>query len=374
MSYLSSSDLRKTNLGRWWLALDRWTFLALISLILIGILLNFAGTPLIAKKLGYSPYYLVQKQLIFLGPSILVVLFVSMLSPIQIRNISFIGTGVIFILLIATLFMGVEIKGAKRWISLIGISIQPSEFIKPFFSVCTAWLFYISKTQNDTLGKNIATGFFIVFASLLLLQPDLGMTFILGSIWFSQLFVVGLPMIYIATLIGFGLAGMLSAYLFLPHVTSRINRFLDPNTGDNYQINKSLEAFSSGGFFGKGPGEGTIKAHLPDAHADFIFSVAGEEYGFLVCMLILFLYAFIVIRCLWRLHEQNNLFSVLAGVGLCIQFGMQAFVNMASSLRMIPTKGMTLPFLSYGGSSLLALSLGMGILLALTRTTRTKRS
>jgi len=362
------------KLGRWWWTLDRWTLSALFTLILIGVILNFAGTPLIAKKLGYTPYHLLQKQLLFLFPSLLILVVTSMIPPIILRNICFSLLAICILLLVLTLFFGIEIKGARRWIRLFGFSFQASEFIKPVFAVTSAWFFAHAKSSNDNLGRYVSTFIFLMIAMLLLMQPDLGMTALLSLIWFVQFFLAGLPIIFIV-IIGFlGLTGLLGAYMLLPHVSSRIDRFFDPQSGDSYQINKSLEAFASGGLFGQGPGEGKIKAHLPDAHADFIFSVAGEEFGFIVCLGIVLLYTFILLRSFWLLYTKENLFVLLAGAGICVQFSTQAMINIASSLRLIPTKGMTLPFLSYGGSSLIALSFSMGVLLAFTRTTRVEKT
>ncbi len=366
-------NLDTTKIGRWWWTLDRWMLFALFSLIFIGIILNFAGTPLIAKKLGHTPYHLLQKQLLFLIPSLGILLVTSMAPLLTLRNICFVLLFIFILLLIGTLLFGIDIKGARRWIRIAGFSLQSSEFIKPAFAVTSAWFFAHAKTSHDNLGRYVSTIIFLTIVLLLLMQPDLGMTFIISSIWFVQFFLSGLPILSVIIIGILGLVGIVGAYLFFPHVASRIDRFFDPQSGDNYQINKSLEAFTSGGFFGKGPGEGKIKAHLPDAHADFIFSVAGEEFGLVVCLSIVFLYIFIILRCFWRLYSKENLFSLLAGTGLCVQFGTQAMVNMASCLRLIPTKGMTLPFLSYGGSSLLSLSFGMGILLAFTRKTRVKK-
>jgi len=202
---------------------------------------------------------------------------------------------------------------------------------------------------------------------MLVKQPDLGMAVVVAVVWFAQFFMAGLRLYWVAIGTLAGLGGGVGAYFWLPHVTSRINRFLDPAAGDSYQVNRSIEAFANGGLWGRGPGEGTVKDVLPDAHADFVFAVAGEEFGLVVCVLIVAIFAFIVLRGFSRLLQEGNLFVLLSATGLLIQFGLQAVINMASSLHLIPTKGMTLPFLSYGGSSMLALALGMGMMLALTR-------
>jgi cell division protein FtsW len=216
-------------------------------------------------------------------------------------------------------------------------------------------------------GKFISFLFLMSFATVLAFQPDIGMIVIAAAVWFCQLFLNGFPIILIIMAIAVGIGGFVLAYLFLPHVTARMDRFLNPAVGDHYQINRSLEAFASGGLFGVGPGEGVVKKHIPDAHADFVFAVLGEEFGFFVCVFVVILTAFIVIYGMLKSLKENNLFSLLASVGLLAQFGLQSFVNIASTLHLIPTKGMTLPFMSYGGSSMIAVSITVGMILALSR-------
>ncbi len=230
-----------------------------------------------------------------------------------------------------------------------------------------AWLFAEQKERPDFPGNAISIALFLVLVAMLVKQPDLGMAVVVALVWFAQFFMAGLRLYWVVVGAMAGIGGLFGAYLWLPHVTSRINRFLDPAAGDSYQVNRSIEAFVNGGLWGRGPGEGTVKDVLPDAHADFVFAVAGEEFGLIVCILIVGVFAFIVLRGFSRLLQEGNLFVLLSATGLLIQFGLQAIINMASTLHLIPTKGMTLPFLSYGGSSMLALALGMGMMLALTR-------
>ncbi len=270
-------------------------------------------------------------------------------------------------LLAYTLVGGVEIKGARRWIALPGLSLQPSEFVKPTFAVVSAWLFARYRLRERFPGQWIAIALYALVVGLLIKQPDLGMAAVVSAVWFTQFFLAGLRLVWVALGMATGIAGLVGAYFALPHVASRIDRFLDPASGDSYQVDRSMDAFMNGGWWGRGPGEGTVKEYLPDAHADFVFAVAGEELGLVTCLIIVALFAFIVLRGFSRLLQENNLFVVLAATGLLVQFGLQAVVNMASSLQLMPPKGMTLPFLSYGGSSLLALGLGMGMALALTR-------
>jgi cell division protein FtsW len=292
---------------------------------------------------------------------------VSLQSPRMVRRIALAGFVISLILLAYTLLGGVEIKGARRWISLPGLSLQPSEFVKPTFAVVSAWLFSQYRLRENFPGHWIAIGLYLLVVGLLVKQPDLGMAVVVSAVWFSQFFLAGLRLYWLAAGLAGGVVSFIGAYLVLPHVASRIDRFLDPASGDSYQVDRSMDAFMNGGMWGRGPGEGTVKESLPDAHADFVFAVAGEELGLVLCLVIVALFAFIVLRGFSRLLQEPNLFIVLAATGLLVQFGLQALINMASSLQLMPTKGMTLPFISYGGSSLLSLGLAMGMALALTR-------
>jgi cell division protein FtsW len=278
-----------------------------------------------------------------------------------------IGFAISLVLLALTFVIGVEIKGARRWINFPGLSLQPSEFVKPTFAVVAAWLFAEQKLRPRFPGNLICLALFFLVVAMLIKQPDIGMAAVVAAVWFAQFFMAGMRLYWVAGGALAGLGGVVGAYLYLPHVRVRVDHFLDPSTGDSYQVNRSIEAFVSGGLWGRGPGEGQVKDVLPDAHADFVFAVAGEEFGLIVCLVLVGLFAFIVLRGFSRLLQEGSLFVLLAATGLLIQFGLQAAINMASSLHLIPTKGMTLPFLSYGGSSLLALGLGMGMMLALTR-------
>jgi cell division protein FtsW len=289
-------------------------------------------------------------------------------SPRTVRHLAAAGLVLAILALAATFVIGVDIKGARRWISLGGVSLQPSEFVKPCFAIVCAWMFAEQKNPHSKLhGNLIAIGLYGIVAALLLLQPDLGQAVVVSAIWFVEFYLAGLPILLVVLVALAGMGGIAGAYVVFPHVHSRIDRFLDPASGDSYQVTRSLEAFTNGGLWGRGPGEGTVKDYLPDAHADFVFAVAGEEFGLIVCIVIVALFAFVVLRGFSRLLNERNLYVVLAGTGLLVQFGLQAVINMSSALHLMPTKGMTLPFLSYGGSSLLALGLGMGMVLALTR-------
>ena len=354
-------------IGRWWWTVDRWSLLALALLLLFGIMMIFAASPAVAARLELGSYHFIQRQMMLLPVAVTALLSISLASPNAIRRLAVIGFLSALALLVLTLLFGSETKGARRWLSLAGFSLQASEFVKPCFAVVAAWMFAEWRRGAGFPGQWIALGLFVLVAGLLLLQPDLGQTVIVTAAWLGQYFLAGLPMVLVASLIGIGAVGLVCAYFILDHVRSRIDRFIDPATGDTYQVDRSLEAFAKGGLIGTGPGEGEVKSHLPDAHADFVFAVAGEEFGALVCFAVITLFAFIVLRGYIRLFSETDLFVLLAGAGLLSQLGLQALVHMASSLHLMPAKGMTLPFISYGGSSLLALSLGMGMILSLTR-------
>jgi cell division protein FtsW len=358
--------------GRWWWTVDRWTLVALTLLIGVGMLLVTAASPSVAERIHAPTFYFVVHQAIMLVPTIGVMLGVSLLSPRGVRRLSF-GTFLIFYLLTAlTLVAGHEIKGATRWIGAGPFSLQPSEFLKPAFAVVTAWFF--AKQHSARAAGQIFPGYllaiilYLAVVGVLMLQPDFGMTFVCTAIWFGEFFLAGLPIVFVLALAVMAVGGLVGAYFVFPHIASRIDRFLDPASGDTYQVDRSLQAFVHGGLGGTGPGQGTVKMLLPDAHADFIFAVAGEELGLAATLFIVALFGFIVLRGFARALKDSDLFIVLAVGGLFTQFGLQALVHMGSSLHLLPAKGMTLPFISYGGSSLLALGLGTGMALALTRT------
>ena len=355
-------------LGRWWWTVDKWMLVALLVLATMGVLLSMAASPPVAERIGLDPLHFVQRQAIYLPLAMVIMLGVSLMSPVGARRLAimvFLGA---IVLLILTLAVGIEIKGARRWLNLSGFSLQPSEFVKPALAVVCAWLFAANRLGAEIPGNLISFCIYVLVAGLLLLQPDVGQALVVSAVWFSQWFLAGLPMIWVAVACAVGIAGLTAAYFIFPHVASRIDRFIDPAAGDNYQTDKAMEAFMNGGLWGRGPGEGTVKANLPDAHADFILAVAGEEFGLIVCLIIVAIFAFIVLRGFVKLMRTTDLFVVIAAAGLLVQFALQALINMGSTVNLMPTKGMTLPFISYGGSSLLALAFGMGILLALTRT------
>ena len=356
-----------STLGRWWWTVDRISLAALLLLVGIGMLLTMAASPAVAERIGADSYHFIRRQFIFLPPAMALMIGVSLLSPRHIRRLATLGMFGSLIALLAVLFLGAEVKGATRWLSLGGLTIQPSEFVKPAFAVVAAWMFSSARLEPGFPGRAIASGLYALTALLLLAEPDVGQTLIVSAVWAVEFFLAGLPIVFVAGIMILGVLGGVGAYAIFPHVQARVARFLDPQGGDAYQVSTALNAFHHGGIFGIGPGEGHVKLVLPDAHTDFIMAVAAEEFGVLLCLGVVALFALIVVRGMSRLMSEDNLFVVLAGSGLLVQFGLQSLINLATTLRLMPAKGMTLPFISYGGSSMLALALGMGMMLSLTR-------
>ena len=359
-------------LGRWWWTVDRATLSAIFMLIGFGYVLVLAASPAVAMRIGASRDMFILKQVVFLALAGLIVIATSLLPTRNVRRLALGGCLLALAATAFTLVHGMEIKGARRWISLPLMSVQPSEFLKPCFAVTTAWLLTEGRRTRG-LARHAFPGHIAAFAVLgvivLLLksQPDIGMLSVILCVFLVQLFIDGLPLLLVG--VGVGVLGGAFAFAFMvfPHVRSRVERFIHPQKGDHYQIDTALAAFSHGGLLGRGPGEGRVKDLLPDAHADFVFAVAGEEFGMIVCLVIIVTFLFIVVRCLLKQLGNDEAFTPLAVAGLCAGFGLQAFVNMASSLHLIPTKGMTLPFIPYGGSSAMSVALTIGLVLALTR-------
>ncbi|WP_313028306.1 putative lipid II flippase FtsW [Brucella sp.] len=360
------SRVDRGAVANWWWTIDRYFLAACLALMGLGVLLSFAASPAVAQRIGLDSFHFVERQTFFMIPAVAVMIGVSFLSPRQIRRFALILLCASLFLMAAALFVGIEIKGARRWVSLAGISIQPSEFMKPAFVVICAWLFSERERGGEMPGYFLAMMLFFVTAGLLMLQPDFGQTMLTTGTWGAMFFLAGLPMFWILVLGGIAVVGAFGAYMTLDHVAGRVNRFMT-GEGDTFQVDAGREAILRGGWFGQGPGEGTVKRIIPDSHTDFIFSVAAEEYGIILCMIIMALFAFIVIRGLSIALRERDAFTRLAVSGIVILFGFQSIINMAVNLHLMPAKGMTLPFISYGGSSLVAIAITMGILLALTR-------
>ena len=353
--------------GQWWWTIDRWLLASIFTIAMVGMILTLAASPPVADRIGLDSFHFAKRQIIFLTLSVALMIAVSFFEPRQVRWLAAILIIGAIGLMIGTLFFGAEIKGAKRWLHIGGLSIQASEFVKPGFAVLSAWFFAARCFDDHFPGHILASGVFILIACLLLLQPDVGMTLVVSGILAVQFFIAGLSWFLVLGIAFLFAGGSIAAYFIFSHVQMRIDRFLDPGIGQGYQVSRSLEAFQNGGWLGRGPGEGHVKEVLPDAHSDFIFAVVGEEFGLIACLIIIALFCFIILRGFSNAARENNLFILLAVTGLLTQFALQTLINMASTVNLMPPKGMTLPFISYGGSSTLALGLALGMVLALTR-------
>jgi cell division protein FtsW len=361
------SRAQRTPFGEWWWTVDRLTLAAIGALMLAGVVLSLAASPPVAGRLGLDPFYFVNRHILYLVPTIAIMLAVSFLSPRQIRRLAVVVFAVSLIMVAATPYFGVEIKGARRWLVLLGVNIQPSEFLKPAFVILVAWLFGESAKRPDMPTNAISLAMLLTVIALLVVQPDFGQTMLIVLVWSALFFMAGMRLVWMFGLAGVAGIGLLSAYFTVPHVARRIQRFLDPASGDTFNIDIATESFMRGGWFGKGPGEGTVKRLLPESHTDFVFAVAAEEFGVALCLVLVALFAFIVIRMLIRAMRNDDAFTRFAAAGLTMLFATQSAINMAVNLHLIPAKGMTLPFISYGGSSMISLAYAMGMLLALTR-------
>lgn len=365
MSFFSRTD--KSLLGSWWWTVDRVTLALLLTLCIFGVMLVAAASPPVAERNGDPANHFIIRHIIFLAPSMLFMVGLSMANLQQVWRMALMLTGIALFCMLLVPLIGSEVKGAQRWLQIGPLSLQPSELIKPAFVVVAAGLIARQKEKPQFKGLYYAAGLYFFVIGLLLLQPDMGMTFIVTASFFTVIFLAGLPFRWIVLLVVVAMGAAYGAYSTFDHVQSRVDRFINPESGDTYQIDKSLQAFQHGGLFGTGAGQGTVKMTIPDAHADFIFSVVGEELGMIVTVLLVGLYGYIIIRGYNRIMDTDNIFIILASGGLLTMFGLQALVNMGSAVHLLPTKGMTLPFISYGGSSLLSCGIAMGILLALTR-------
>jgi cell division protein FtsW len=360
-------------LADWFWTIDRFFLAAFVLLMGIGFMLSFAASPAVAQRIGLSDFHFVERHAVFLIPSIIVMIGLSFLSPRQVRRTAILLLAIALSLMVLALFFGVEVKGARRWIGVGAFSIQPSEFMKPAFVVVCAWLFAEHARQPEIPGNLFAIILFGIVAALLVAQPDLGQTILTSVVWGGMFFMAGMPWLWIVLLGGVGAGGLLAAYYMLPHVTARFDKFLT-GEGDRFQVETAHEAIVRGGWFGQGPGEGMVKRILPDSHTDFIFSVAAEEFGIVFCMALVLLFAFIVLRGLNHAFKERNDFNRFAVAGLVLQIGMQSMINIGVNLELMPAKGMTLPLISYGGSSMIAICVTAGFILALTRHRPEKRA
>jgi cell division protein FtsW len=362
------SRAEKTPLAEWWWSIDRELLGALIMLLACGMVLSFGASPAVAERIGLDEWYFVLRHAMFVLLAIPVMVVTSLLSHRQVRFAALAALVVMTILLWATLHFGTEVKGARRWISVAGWSIQPTEFVKPAFAVIGAWLFSEYMIHRNVPGRTLATILMLGIVAALLLQPDLGQTALVMATWAVLLFFSGISWWVIIGLGGAAGGLLFGAYTLFPHFATRINSFINPEEGNTYQVDRALESLAEGGWFGRGPGESVANKLIPDAHADFVFSAAAGEFGILFCMGLVTLIGFIAIRAMIAAQRQTSLFARLAASTLAVQFAMQSGINLAVNLNLMPAKGMTLPFVSYGGTSMIAVAFGMGLMLALTRT------
>ncbi|MAW85838.1 MAG: putative lipid II flippase FtsW [Phyllobacteriaceae bacterium] len=367
------SRAERGQVSDWWWTVDRWLLSAFIMLMVLGVVLSFAASPAVAERIGLDSYHFATRQIVFMIPALAAMIAISFLSPKNIRRFALLMLAGSLVLMVAALFFGIEVKGSRRWIYLFGVSIQPSEYLKPAFVIICAWLFSEHVKNPEIPGNLFAIILLGLVVALLVAQPDLGQTLLVTATWGIMFFLAGLSWIWIFLLGGLGIAGALGAYLSFPHVAGRIDRFLT-GEGDTYQVDRALEAVVRGSWLGQGPGEGTIKRVLPDSHTDFVFAVAAEEFGIVLCLIILALFAFVVLRAMALALRERDDFARLAITGLVTLFGFQSIINMGVNLQLLPAKGMTLPFISYGGSSLVAMAISMGMVLALTRVRPEKRT
>ena len=358
----------RSRLGLWWWTTDRLLMSAVAILIGLGVMLSFGSSPAAAQRIGLSdPFHFALRQSVYAAAGACILLAVSMCSPRAIRRLAFFVYVAAIGIMILLPFLGHSAKGATRWLELGGFSLQPSEFMKPALIVLVSWMFAEAQKGEGVPGVSIAFGLYFVAVALLLIQPDIGQTVLITIAFGAAFWMAGVPMSWVMGLGGVGIAGLCSTYFLFDHVHARVQKFLSPDKADTHQIDRAAEAIAAGGLIGRGPGEGVMKRHVPDLHTDFIYSVAAEEFGLVFSLFLISLFGFLVVRGLYRAMKLNDPFEQVAASGLFVLLGQQAFINVAVNLNMIPTKGMTLPFLSYGGSSMLAMGLTLGMALALTR-------
>lgn len=364
---MSFTRADRSVVADWWYTVDRAMIVLIMVLIGAGFVLSLAASPVVALKKGLSAYHFTGRHFLFSVMATVVMLAVSLLTPREVRRAALLVAAIGLGLMMSINISAPEINGAKRWVRMGGFSIQPSEIVKPGFIVLTAWLFSESRERTGVPAMPIAVGLLGALCILLLSQPDVGQMLLILLVWGTMMFLSGHPVLLAGICAGVGVAGLAFSYFAFEHVRRRIDRFIDPSTGESFQVEKALQSFSEGGLLGRGPGQGTIKNVLPDAHTDFIFAVLAEEYGAIACLALLALYALILARAWSRMRRETDLFCKLGIAGLSLLLMFQALINMGVNVGLIPAKGMTLPFISYGGSSTLSVALTVGFLLALMR-------
>lgn len=350
---------------KWWLNLDKVNYLLINFIIIFGLFVVISASPYVAKRIGVEYSFFIKKQIVFVLISLVFLNLFSFLNRDHVKIVGILGLLICLVLLVLVLLTGFEIKGAKRWIFLFGFTLQPSELAKVFFLVFNAFILNKAKNEQWFVKYGLSCATYFILVTLLVLQPDFGMTFLLTMTWMVQLFAYGLPLIFIGFFAIMAVFGGVVAYHLVPHFAGRINKFLDINI-ENYQVDRSIDAYINGGFFGTGIGNGFIKKYIPDGHTDFIFAVISEEFGLIFAIAIMFVFLIMITRVMKRMLLENDPFIYLATVGLISLFTLQTLINMGVSVGMLPTKGMTLPFISYGGSSMFAMSICFGIILSFT--------
>ena len=357
----------RSLIGQWWLSIDRPLVSALLALAAAGVVLSLASSPAVAIRKGLSPLYFAERQMLFTAAGVAIMLAVSLLSPRAIRRLALALFAASIAGMIAVVAVGDEINGARRWLRIAGFSLQPSELAKPAFVVLAAWALSESERRPDMPALPIAFALLGLLLALLVLQPDIGQSLLVAAVWLALFLMTGRSGLWALGLGGAVAMGTAAAYASFHHVRLRIDRFLAPVRGDNSQLDRAHQSFAEGGLFGRGPGEGTIKTVLPDAHTDFVFAVVAEEFGAFACLVLVLLLATVVLRPLLRAIGERDGFKRYGAVGLSLLIGFQALINLGTNVGMLPAKGMTLPFVSVGGSSTLAIAITCGMLIALSR-------
>ena len=358
----------RSALGVWWWTVDRWILGVVGVLIAIGVVMSFSASPAAAARMNIGdPFHFAVRQCVFAGGATFILLATSMLDVRDTRRAAFFIWAAAIAVMIALPVIGHNAKGATRWLEFGGFTFQPSEYMKPALVILVAWMFSEGQKGQGVPGVSIAFGLYAVSIGLLLIQPDVGQTVLITIAFGAAFWMAGVPMSWVMLLGAAAAAGLSSTYFLFPHVASRVDRFLSPDRADTHQVDAAAIAQAAGGIFGQGPGEGVMKRHVPDLHTDFIYSVGAEEYGLVFSLLLISLFGFVVIRGLYRAMKLSDPFEQVAAAALFVLVGQQAIINVAVNLNLIPTKGMTLPFISYGGSSMLAMGLTLGLALALTR-------
>ena len=358
----------RSAVGMWWWTVDRWMLGVTALLIAIGVALSFASSPAAAMRMNIGdPFHFAVRQCVFGAGAVVILLGVSMLEVKTLRRAAFFIWLAAIAVMIALPLFGHNAKGATRWLEIGGFTLQPSEFMKPALVILVAWMFAEGQKGEGVPGVSIAFLLYGISIALLLIQPDVGQSVLITVAFGAAFWMAGVPISWVMLLGGVAVAGLSSTYFLFPHVAARVHKFVSPDGADTHQVDRAAEAIRAGALLGRGPGEGVMKRHVPDLHTDFIYSVGAEEYGLVFSLLLISLFALLVARGLYRAMKLNDPFEQVAAAGLFVLVGQQAFINVAVNLNMIPTKGMTLPFISYGGSSMLAMGLTLGMALALTR-------